>query len=119
MRANWGESLPPAGIVDREELEARRYCGMNPAFVRSVWAKRRTEGYKAERRKRGGPSTWTEEDKMRVAEMMKAGLTTGQIGAKMGKTANSISGIVHSTPWLKAIGFQSVYAKPRSTEPAP
>jgi hypothetical protein len=28
-------------VVDREELEGRKYLGMNPAFVRKVWAKRR------------------------------------------------------------------------------
>lgn len=34
-------SVSVVGIIERDELENRRYRGMNPAFVRSVWAKRR------------------------------------------------------------------------------
>lgn len=41
MRAEYYDSLPAAGIVDQEEKNARKYRGMNPDFVRAVWAKRR------------------------------------------------------------------------------
>lgn len=110
MRADYIESLPPAGIVDREELEARRYGGMNPSFVRQVWAKRRKEEGKAAP-KRGRQPAWTEEDRARLADLLRAGLTYGQIAAKMGKTSSSISGAVHTFPELRAIGPQSAYAK--------
>lgn len=30
-----------AAVLDRDELDRRRFRGMNPAFVRKVWAKRR------------------------------------------------------------------------------
>lgn len=114
MRADWEEQLPPAGILEREEIEMRRYRGMNPSFVRRVWTKRRQEAGKVSRPhpgKPGAPPKWTDEEKARVAEMLKAGRSSGQIAKAMRKTIGSISGIVHKDPELRAIGFQSSYAK--------
>jgi hypothetical protein len=55
------------------------YQGMNPSFVRQVWAKRR----KAEGKKRYyPPTTWTEEAKARVGELMLAGLSSQPSSAK-------------------------------------
>jgi hypothetical protein len=92
------------------------YQGMNPAFVRQVWAKRR----KAEGKKRYYPPTvWTEEQKALVGEWLLAGHSSGKIAAKLGKTPASICGLVHSTPELKAIGFRTVYAEKLRRRPTP
>jgi len=104
VRANWEEDLPPAGIVDREEVEARRYRGLNPAFVRQVWEKRRSEAPKP-------ASRWTPERKAEVARMMAAGLSTGQIAKAFNVTRSAIAGLVHNSPELREIGFQTAYAE--------
>lgn len=112
MRANWDENLPPAGILDREEVEARRYNGMNPSFVRRVWAKRRAaEGGRPRPNHPGRVASWTPADIEEVATLLRSGLSSGQIAQKLGVTVGSVSGLVHRNPELKAIGFQTTFAK--------
>ena len=90
MRANWEESLPPAAIVDREELEARRYLGFNPAFVRRVWAKRREDAGNKPLPKK----VWTEERKAQVYAYLDGGMSLGRVAQKMGVTRCAIAGML-------------------------
>lgn len=93
----------------REELAGRRYGGFNPAFARRVWAKRRQEESRPP--KPAKPERWPQAVLDQVAEMLEAGLSSGRIARKLGRTPNSIIGIVRHNPTLRAIGFQTVYAK--------
>jgi predicted transcriptional regulator len=102
VRANWDEDLPAAGILDREEVEARRYRGFNPAFVRQVWERRRAQAHEPRPNK-----TWTPERLALVVELLKAGKSYGQIAIRLGVTPSAISGKVNGTPELRAIGPQS------------
>lgn len=87
------------------------YRGMNPSFVRRVWAKRREAAGIHHNPGAGRPTSWTQAQIDEVAGMMRAGLSSGQIARKLGLTVGCISGVVHRTPELKAIGFQSPYAQ--------
>ena len=57
-------------------------------------------------------SKWTEDERQRIAERLKAGDSARQIGALMGRTRNSVIGVVTRDPVLKAIGFAR---KPRDS----
>jgi transposase-like protein len=91
------------------------YHGMNPSFVRQVWAKRRREAGSRVQRKSGNrpgaPPKWTAEQKASIAQMMVDGLSAGRIAKKFGTTPNAIYGLIHGSPELKAIGLQTSYAK--------
>ena len=87
------------------------YRGMNPAFVRRVWAKRREAEGRPRPNHPGRPACWSQSDIDAVAEMLHAGLSSGQIAQKLGVTVGSVSGAVHRIPELKAIGFQTSWAK--------
>lgn len=76
-----------------------RYRGLNPAFVRRVWAKRRKE--QPVPRPRG--VKWTPEAKARIAEMMLRGCSYGQIARVFGCTSDAIGGVVHASKELKAL----------------
>lgn len=87
------------------------YRGMNPAFVRKVWAKRRgTEG-RPRPNHPGRPNIWSQSGIDEVAKMLRDGLSSGQIALKLGVTVGSISGLVHRNPELKAIGFRTAHAE--------
>lgn len=97
MRADFYDRLPSAGIVDREELEARRYRGMNPAFVRKVWAARREQ-----KPRRDSVSMWTPERKALLLEYIQAGLSQGRMALKFKTTRNAIAGAIRHDPVLRA-----------------
>jgi hypothetical protein len=95
------------------------YQGMNPAFVRRVWAKRREKaGIRRVPAGCGRPTKWTPGQIEEIAEMLRGGLTSGQIAGKFGVTVGSISGVVHRTPELKAIGFRTGWAEKLRRGPA-
>lgn len=48
---------------------------------------------------------WTPEEKQRVAEMLREGLSASQIGHRFGKTRNSVIGVVGRDNELREIGF--------------
>ena len=108
MRADYME-LPQAGIVERDELEKRRYRGFNPAFARRVWAKRRQEESRPSKPEK--PERWPQSVLDQVAVMLESGLSSGQIARKLGRTPNSIIGIVRHDTTLRAIGFQTIHAR--------
>lgn len=86
------------------------YRGMNPAFVRRVWAKRRG-GAPRPRKSPSPPIKWSPSDIEEIAGMLTAGMSSGQIANRFSVTKNSISGLVSRAPELKVIGFQTSYAK--------
>lgn len=55
--------------------------------------------------------SWTTEEKEEVADMLRRGLTCGQIAGKFNVSPHAIAGLKRATPSLRAIGFQSEFAK--------
>lgn len=85
------------GALERDELGLRQYRGMNPKFVRQVWAKRRREA--------GVPmypeKVWTAEKKAQLLEYINAGLTQGQMGKKFGCSREAIAGVIRHDQMLR------------------
>lgn len=66
-------------------------------------------------------SCYTDDDIFRIGEMLRDGMSAGQIAAKMrGKTRNAIIGLVQRNKYLRAIGFERSPGQPRyRSEPKP
>ena len=61
-------------------------------------------------------STWTEEEQNRLEELHKSGMTHSEIGAKLGRTRNSVIGRVMRTG-LRDTGYREGYrVKPTPTQ---
>lgn len=52
------------------------------------------------------PAPFTPDDKDRIAQMMRDGLSASQIGAQVGRSRSAICGLVHRNPALKEIGLR-------------
>lgn len=89
-------------LADTEEHD-NIYRGFNPAFVRRVWQKRRKMAgrkYQPGMKRQG----WSADEKSMVAEMVGRGLSCGQIALTIGRSANSVVGIVHRNPQWRQPG---------------
>ncbi|MFD1792102.1 GcrA family cell cycle regulator [Ochrobactrum teleogrylli] len=51
------------------------------------------------------PSTWTQERKLSVANLLREGLSAGQISSRLGVSRNAVIGIIHRDKMLSEIGL--------------
>lgn len=82
-----------------EEADARRFRGMNPAFVRKVWAKRRAARPAVER----DPRFWNAERIAEVAQMLRDGASYRQIARVYNRSDKTIGRLIWERPELSAV----------------
>ncbi|MDG9793775.1 GcrA family cell cycle regulator, partial [Brucella anthropi] len=51
------------------------------------------------------PATWTEERKSAVANLLREGLSAGQISTRLGVSRNAVIGVIHRDKTLSEIGL--------------
>jgi hypothetical protein len=99
------------GAYGYEDADASRFRGMNPEFVRKVWAKRRAAMPVVERE----PRFWTAERLDQVATMLKDGASYRQIARMFNRSDKTIVRLIWEHPQLSAARAERA-PKPKSVE---